>query len=70
MNSIKFLLIFIISLTVSIANASYIKCYSNGKVIYAGHARDIEFESDTQLFSFLDKNKKTVFILGDCVITT
>jgi hypothetical protein len=55
-------------MAMSIANASTIKCYSSGKIIYDGYARDIAFHDDVQLFSFVDKNKNTVFILADCVI--
>ena len=47
--------------------ASYVRCYSQGKVIYSGYATEVAYD---ERFVVVKDNKthKDVFILADCVI--
>ena len=47
--------------------ADDIKCYSNGRKIYAGEGK--EFSYDQGIFVFKDtKSDKIIFIAGDCIV--
>lgn len=59
----------LVSALISIASPAFadsIKCYSNGRLIYSHHVKDVTFTGDWFIFTELSTDKLVIFN-GECI---
>ena len=66
-NKLNIVLIIITTLFCNIVNASSIKCFSDGKLIYSGYPNKI-LKSPDFLYAIY-KNHKDILLLDECIIS-
>lgn len=54
-------------MTIQTSVAANILCYSNGKPIYKGQAKDVSYTKDFLVFTDA-KTKLVTFVFADCIV--